>query len=163
VPGDAPGFLHDVANGFGGGQRIIERTETKIDRALLDAARARAAKKGRGEAEVIEEAVKRYLETYSGGIVGLLDKMEEGRQRRGRRALRRRGYEARGGGAARLETRTARTRSGRWRVMAVVDPNVLVSAALSKRRAPWELVRLWREGAFELVVSHDVLFELQSV
>lgn len=31
----------------------------------------------------IEEAVKRYLETYSGGIVGLLDRMEEGRRRRG--------------------------------------------------------------------------------
>lgn len=40
---------------------------------------------------------------------------------------------------------------------------MLVSAALSSRGAPWELVRLWHEGVFELVVSHELLFELQSV
>lgn len=35
----------------------------------------------------------------------------------------------------------------------VVDPGVLVSAALSPRAAPADLLRAWREGAFELVVS----------
>lgn len=62
---------------------MVERTETKIDRALLEAVRARAAQEGRAEAEVIEEAVNRYLETYSDGIVGLLGRMAEGRRRRG--------------------------------------------------------------------------------
>ncbi len=39
----------------------MERTETKIDRALLEAVRERAAEEGRGEEELIEEAVGRYL------------------------------------------------------------------------------------------------------
>lgn len=39
----------------------MERTETKIDRDLLDAVRERAAEEGRGEEEIIEEAVGRYL------------------------------------------------------------------------------------------------------
>lgn len=39
----------------------VERTETKIDRTLLAAVRERAAEEGRGEEELIEEAVGRYL------------------------------------------------------------------------------------------------------
>lgn len=39
----------------------MERTETRIDRDLLDAVRERAAEEGRGEEELIEEAVGRYL------------------------------------------------------------------------------------------------------
>lgn len=39
----------------------MERAETKIDRNLLDAVRERAAEEGRGEEELIEEAVGRYL------------------------------------------------------------------------------------------------------
>jgi hypothetical protein len=38
-----------------------ERTETRIDRALLEVVRRRAAEEGRGEEEIIEEAVDRYL------------------------------------------------------------------------------------------------------
>lgn len=34
---------------------------------------------------------------------------------------------------------------------------------LSERGAPRELVLLWHEDAFELVVSYDLLFKLQSV
>lgn len=40
----------------------MERTETKIDRGLLDAVRRRAAEEGRDESEIIEEALKRYLD-----------------------------------------------------------------------------------------------------
>ncbi len=39
----------------------MERTETRIDRDLLDAVRERAAEEGRDEEELIEEAVGRYL------------------------------------------------------------------------------------------------------
>jgi putative PIN family toxin of toxin-antitoxin system len=39
---------------------------------------------------------------------------------------------------------------------------VLVSAAIS-RGLPRELVLLWHEGAFELVVSYDLLYELEVV
>ena len=41
--------------------RSMERVQTKIDRDLLDAVRERAAEEGRGEEELIEEAVGRYL------------------------------------------------------------------------------------------------------
>ena len=39
----------------------VERVRTRIDRGLLDAVRERAAEEGRGEEELIEEAVDRYL------------------------------------------------------------------------------------------------------
>ena len=40
---------------------MVERTETKIDRALLEVVRQRASKEGRAKEEIIEEAVDRYL------------------------------------------------------------------------------------------------------
>ena len=43
---------------------------------------------------------------------------------------------------------------------AVLDPNVLVSALLSRAGAPAELVRRWLAGEFELVVSEALLAEL---
>ena len=46
---------------------MIERTASKIDRALLEAVRRRAAGEGRDEEELIEEAVGRYL---TGGTSG---------------------------------------------------------------------------------------------
>lgn len=39
----------------------MERVQTRIDRALLDAVRERASEEGRDEEELIEEAVGRYL------------------------------------------------------------------------------------------------------
>jgi putative PIN family toxin of toxin-antitoxin system len=42
----------------------------------------------------------------------------------------------------------------------VLDVNVLVSALLSKAGAPGRLIALWLEGAFELVVSEELLAEL---
>jgi uncharacterized protein len=47
---------------------------------------------------------------------------------------------------------------------AVVDANVLVSAFISPRGgSPDRVVRAWREGAFELVVSAQLIAELSDV
>ena len=45
----------------------MERAETKIDREMLEVVRRRAAEEGRGEEEIIEEAVGRYLRDDGGG------------------------------------------------------------------------------------------------
>ncbi len=45
---------------------MTEKTETKIDRALLEMVRRRAAEEGRKEEEIIEEAVGRYLRDDGG-------------------------------------------------------------------------------------------------
>lgn len=42
----------------------------------------------------------------------------------------------------------------------VLDVNVLVSVLLSRAGAPGRLLALWLEGAFELVVSEELLAEL---
>lgn len=44
---------------------------------------------------------------------------------------------------------------------AVLDPNVLISALLSQRGAPAELLERWLAGDFELVVSRRLLTELR--
>jgi putative PIN family toxin of toxin-antitoxin system len=47
---------------------------------------------------------------------------------------------------------------------AVLDPNVLVSAFISQRGgSPDRIVRAWREGAFELIVSPQLIAELTDV
>jgi putative PIN family toxin of toxin-antitoxin system len=48
-------------------------------------------------------------------------------------------------------------------VRAVFDPNVLVSAMISAKGPPRELLHRWAGGSFELVVSAEILFELQEV
>jgi putative PIN family toxin of toxin-antitoxin system len=45
----------------------------------------------------------------------------------------------------------------------VPDPGVLISAAISEKGAPWEVLRRWMAGEFDLVVSPRLLHELQSV
>lgn len=45
----------------------------------------------------------------------------------------------------------------------VLDPNVLVSATLSPRGTPAEVIRRWLAGEFELVVSPKLLEELRRV
>jgi len=46
-------------------------------------------------------------------------------------------------------------------IRAVIDPNVLISAFISQRgSAPDRIVRAWREGAFELIVSAHLIAEL---
>jgi putative PIN family toxin of toxin-antitoxin system len=44
---------------------------------------------------------------------------------------------------------------------AVLDPNVIISAALSPRGTPGRLFRYWLEGAYDLVVSPLLLDELE--
>jgi putative PIN family toxin of toxin-antitoxin system len=47
---------------------------------------------------------------------------------------------------------------------AVLDPNVLVSAFITQRGgSPDRIVRAWREGAFELVVSPQLIAGLTDV
>ena len=46
---------------------------------------------------------------------------------------------------------------------AVVDPGVLVSGLISRTGPPAQIVDLWLEGAFELVVSPALLQELTGV
>ncbi|HEY8629916.1 MAG TPA: putative toxin-antitoxin system toxin component, PIN family [Gaiellaceae bacterium] len=47
---------------------------------------------------------------------------------------------------------------------AVLDPNVLVSAFISQQGgSPDRIVRAWREGAFDLVVSPQLIAELTDV
>jgi putative PIN family toxin of toxin-antitoxin system len=45
-------------------------------------------------------------------------------------------------------------------VRAVLDPNVLISALLSQRGAPAQILLRWVRGEFELVVSEALLAEL---
>lgn len=46
---------------------------------------------------------------------------------------------------------------------AVLDPNVLVSALLSRSGTPAKLLRAWLGGAYQLVVSPALLAELERV
>jgi uncharacterized protein len=46
-------------------------------------------------------------------------------------------------------------------VRAVLDPNVVISALLSREGAPAAVLRAWQEGSFELLVSRLLLAELQ--
>jgi uncharacterized protein len=46
-------------------------------------------------------------------------------------------------------------------VRAVLDPNILISALLSRSGAPAQIVARWLAGEFELVVSELLLAELE--
>jgi putative PIN family toxin of toxin-antitoxin system len=48
-------------------------------------------------------------------------------------------------------------------VRAVLDPNVLVSAAISAAGPPRQIVSAWVDGRFELVASPALLAELRDV
>lgn len=62
----------------------MERTETKMDRELLDALRRRAAEKGREEYEVLEDAARFYLEHGNrASITELIERSRERRERAG--------------------------------------------------------------------------------
>jgi uncharacterized protein len=45
----------------------------------------------------------------------------------------------------------------------LVDPGVLVAALISREGAPARLLRLWLDGAFDLIVSPALLAELEDV
>lgn len=58
----------------------MERTETRIDRVLVERARERARREGREEFDVIEDALKRYLdreETFGEILDGVADWQRE--------------------------------------------------------------------------------------
>jgi len=46
-------------------------------------------------------------------------------------------------------------------VRAVLDANVLISSTLSRRGASAQAIRKWQEGAFDLVISPELVSELQ--
>lgn len=46
---------------------------------------------------------------------------------------------------------------------AVLDPNVLISGLLSPGGAPADVLRAWRAGRYELIVSPSLLAELERV
>lgn len=46
---------------------------------------------------------------------------------------------------------------------AVVDPGVIISALISPRGAPAELVRRWLDGAVQWIWSQDLIEEFESV
>lgn len=46
---------------------------------------------------------------------------------------------------------------------AVLDPNVIISAVLSRSGTPANLMRTWLDGGYELVVSPALLDELERV
>ncbi|MCB8914610.1 MAG: putative toxin-antitoxin system toxin component, PIN family [Thermoleophilales bacterium] len=45
----------------------------------------------------------------------------------------------------------------------VCDANVLISALISSRGAPAQIIEAWEEGAFEMVVCPNLLGELKDV
>jgi len=46
---------------------------------------------------------------------------------------------------------------------AVLDTNVIVSSVLSKKGAPFQLIRAWHESRFTLITSEDIVREVQRV
>ncbi len=61
---------------------MAERQRTEISAELLESLRRKAEDQGRTEADVLDEAVRRYLER-SGSLDELLGRIEQGRQDRG--------------------------------------------------------------------------------
>ena len=45
----------------------------------------------------------------------------------------------------------------------MVDPNVLISAAVARFGPPRRILDHWLYGRFEMVVSYDLLYELEAV
>ena len=59
----------------------IERTETKIDHELGQRARERACREGRDESELIEDALRRYLDRHD-RRPSISESLESARRRR---------------------------------------------------------------------------------
>lgn len=70
----------------------MERTETRIDRVLIERARERARREGREESELIEDALRRYLGEVGEREAGLLrsgisESLDAARDRREREGI----------------------------------------------------------------------------
>ncbi|CAA9408231.1 hypothetical protein AVDCRST_MAG82-622 [uncultured Rubrobacteraceae bacterium] len=61
---------------------MAEKSRTEINTELLQELRSRAQKQGRSEDELLEEAVRRYLER-PGSLSELFERIERGRRDRG--------------------------------------------------------------------------------
>lgn len=61
----------------------MERTETKMDRELLEALRRRAAEEGRDEYEVLEDAARSYLNRSRASLTELVERARKRRERAG--------------------------------------------------------------------------------
>jgi putative PIN family toxin of toxin-antitoxin system len=46
---------------------------------------------------------------------------------------------------------------------AVVDTNVLISGTILSRGNPYEILEAWRRSEFILVLSHDIIAEIEAV
>ena len=65
-----------------GGSEMAEEQRTEIDAGLLDELRRRARNQGRPERELLDEAVRRYLDR-SGTLSDLFERIERGQKERG--------------------------------------------------------------------------------
>ena len=108
----------------------------------------RAARTGMGESALIEDALRREF-----GL-DVLERMWE------RTDLPPRGGgRPRGRGAAPYAPQAPADRV----VRGVLDPNVLISATLSRRGVPARVLAMWIEGEFELLISPLVVAELSAL
>lgn len=59
----------------------MERTETRIDRKLVERARELARREGRDESDLIEDALRRYLDRDD-RVASISESLEDARRRR---------------------------------------------------------------------------------
>lgn len=59
----------------------MDRAETRIDRELIERARERARREGREESDLVEDALRRYLDDETFG--GILDEVADWQERHG--------------------------------------------------------------------------------
>jgi uncharacterized protein len=120
------------------------RTTLTIDESVMKAVKMRAARTGRGDSQVIEESLRRDL-----GL-DLLERLWERNNLSEREAT-----------ALAVEAQHQTRRRRRWQVRVVLDPNVVISGALTPRGAPADVLRSLARGEFELIASQALLDELQ--
>lgn len=114
------------------------RTTLTIDPEVLRAVKLRAARLGKGDSDVIEEALRRDLG---------LDLLTGCGRRTTSTRIRR----------SRWPPRPSTERAADAPVRAVLDANVLIPAVLAPRGTPARLVLAWQAGEFDPVVSPPLL------
>ena len=139
---------------------------TRIANLLRDIARA----EGRSEEEVLDDALALYQrwvpEHHSAEqfaeFQAFLNQMSSRFDLDEDEAMRiARGAECLPSGA--FWEREERAVAERGLVTAVLDPNVLISAAISAGGAPRALLVYWYLGRFQMLVSYELLYELEAV
>lgn len=61
----------------------MDRAETRIDRRLIERARERARREGREESELVEDALRRYLDDEEKTFGDILDEVADWQERHG--------------------------------------------------------------------------------